>query len=114
MKAKKLIAGLLTAAALIAGGMVRANAMPTMAVITSQEFVIRGEVTSRTPIELTVVTPDSTVARIQVTDTTPITKAGSSLKPQDVMVGDKVTATVMRGGDEKLQAVRVTVRVGNE
>jgi hypothetical protein len=113
MKPKKLLTGILVVAA-FAAGIVASTCAAPMAVITSQEFVIRGEVTSRTPIELTIVTPDSSVVRVQVTDTTPITKAGLSLKPKDVMVGDKVTATVMRGGDEKLQAVRVTVQVGNE
>jgi hypothetical protein len=114
MKTKKLLGGILLVAAVAASGGLSVRGTETVAMITSQEFVIRGEVTSRTPIELTIVTPESKVARIQVTDATSITKAGLSLKPTDVMVGDKVTATVMRGGDEKLQAVRVTVRVGNE
>jgi len=114
MNAKKLPGVILVAMAMLAGLARPVRAAAMTAVVTSQEFVIQGEVTSRTAIELTIVTPDSKVARVQVTDTTPITKAGLSLKPTDVMVGDKVTATVMRGGDDRLQAVRVTVRVGNE
>ena len=114
MKAKNFLGGILIAAALAAGGVSLAQAAPPIAMVTSREFVIRGEVTSRTPIELTLVTPESKVATIQVTDATAITKAGLTLKLSDIRVGDTVTATVMRDGADKLEAVRVTVRAGNE
>ncbi|HVU23213.1 MAG TPA: hypothetical protein VHE13_03745 [Opitutus sp.] len=113
MNAKSLLGGFLLAAALAAGGVPSLPGAP-IAIITSNEFVIRGEVTSRAPIELTVVTPESKVARIQVTDSTTITKAGITLKLSDIRVGDKVTATVMRDGANKLQAVRLTVDTGDE
>lgn len=114
MKTKKILLGILINAAFAAGMISLVHAAPPIAVITSREFEVRGEVTSRTPIELTIVTPESKVAKIQVTDATTITKAGLNLKLSDIKVGDTVTATVMRDGEDKLSAVRVTVRVGNE
>jgi hypothetical protein len=82
--------------------------------VTSEQSMIAGEVTARTDLDFTILDRASELTTVQVTDGTVIVKGAVSIKLSDLAVGDKVTVTVTRGGDGKLQAVNVTVRVGNE
>lgn len=95
---------------------VRADAtgVSVVPVMTSDQFLVAGEVVARTESELTVVTRLSEVRTLQVSEDTAITKGGATLRLPDVMVGDKVNVTVSRGGEGRLRAVTVTVRTGFE
>jgi hypothetical protein len=80
--------------------------------LSSSDFLVTGEVTARTGIDFTILVRGSELRTVQVTEDTAIVKGGVLIKLADVMVGDKVTATLMRGGDGKLRAVNVTVSTG--
>jgi hypothetical protein len=80
--------------------------------LSSSDFMVAGQVTARTEIDFTILIRGSELRTVQVTDDTAIVKGGALIKLSDVMVGDKVTATLMRGGDGKLRAVNVTVSTG--
>lgn len=82
--------------------------------VTSTDFMIVGEVTARTETSFTILSRGSELRTVQVTEDTAIVRAGALIKLSELVIGDKVTATLMRGGDGKLRAVNVTVRVGNE
>ena len=82
--------------------------------VTSEQFVVAGEVAARTDLDFTIVDRSSELITVQVTENTAIVKGAATIKLSELAVGDKVTVTVMRGGDGKLQAVNVAVRVGNE
>lgn len=82
--------------------------------VTSTDFMIVGEVVSRTETSFTILSRGSELRTVQVTEDTAIMRAGALIKLSELVIGDKVTATLMRGGDGKLRAVNVTVRVGNE
>lgn len=82
--------------------------------VTSEKFVVTGEVTARGDSDFTIVDRTSEIATVQVTENTAILKGAVSIRLADLSVGDKVSVTAIRGGDGKLQAVNVTVRVGNE
>jgi hypothetical protein len=82
--------------------------------VTSEQFMIAGEVTARTDVDFTILDRTSEVTTVQVTENTAIVKGAASIKLSDLSVGDKVVVSVMRTGDGKLQAVNVAVRVGNE
>lgn len=80
--------------------------------LSSSDFMVAGEVTARTEIDFTILVRGSELRTVQITDETAIVKGGALIKLSEVMVGDKVTATLMRGGDGKLRAVNVTVSTG--
>lgn len=82
--------------------------------VTSEQFMIAGEVTARTDVDFTILDRTSEVTTVQVTENTAIVKGAASIKLSDLAVGDKVVVSVMRTGDGKLQAINVAVRVGNE
>ena len=82
--------------------------------VTSTDFMVVGEVTSRTETSFTILSRGSELRTVQVTEDTAIVRAGALIKLSELVIGDKITATLMRGGDGKLRAVNVTVRVGNE
>ena len=82
--------------------------------VTSEQFLVTGEVTARTDVGFTVLGRNSESITVQVTENTAFLKGAASIKLSDLFVGDKVTVTLVRAGDGQLQAVNVTVRVGNE
>ncbi len=115
---------LVVVGALVASGVVadagegfRRVPVPRVAMVhavTSTDFMVVGEVTSRTETSFTILSRGSELRTVQVTEDTAIMRAGALIKLSELVIGDKVTATLMRGGDGKLRAVNVTVRVGNE
>lgn len=82
--------------------------------VTSEQFMIAGEVTARTDLDFTILDRSSELTTVQVTENTAIVKGAASIKLSELAVGDKVVVSVMRMADGKLQAVNVAVRVGNE
>ncbi len=82
--------------------------------VTSTDFMVVGQVVSRTETSFTILSRGTELRTVQVTEDTAIVRAGALIKLSEIVIGDKVTATLMRGGDGKLRAVNVTVRVGNE
>lgn len=82
--------------------------------VTSEQFQVSGEVTARSDENFTLLSRNAELITVRVTENTALLKGAASIKLSELFVGDKVTATLMRGGDGQLQAVNVTVRVGNE
>lgn len=82
--------------------------------ILSNEFILAGEVIARDDAGFTVLGVGSQLTVVQVSSETAILKGAESIRLAEIMVGDKVSATVMRGGDGSLQAVKVEVRTGYE
>jgi hypothetical protein len=82
--------------------------------VTSTDFMVTGEVRTRTDTSFTILMRGSELRTVQVTEDTAIVKGGATIKLSDLAVGDKVHVTLMRGGDGKLRAVNVTVRLGSE
>lgn len=115
------ILALLAAAAGLAVFVLQAWAEPATHVksgvnvqLTSNQFVLAGEVLARAETSLTIVSRGSEVTSVQVTRSTTITKGAETISLSDIAVGDKVDVTLMRGGDGNLQAVSVAVRTGYE
>jgi len=88
-------------------GPLPAKALPMM---TSSQFLLNGEVSARTETDFTVVNKAGQTTTVLVTDDTTITKGAATIKLADLTVGDKVSVTVMRAADGKLQAAKVLVR----
>jgi hypothetical protein len=86
----------------------RGEAIPLM---TSNQFLVNGEVTARTEADFTVVNAAGQVTTFLVTTDTSITKGGATIHLADLAVGDKVSVTAERAADGKLQAASVLVRV---
>ncbi len=85
-----------------------------IATISSNNFIVSGEVVRRTETDFTVLDRWSQLITIQVSPDTELKKAGALIRLSEMVIGEKITATVMRGGDGRLQAVTVTVRMGTE
>ncbi len=81
-------------------------------VITSNEFVLSGEVVSRSDVGFTLLGTGAQLTTVLVNPDTTITKGAVTIRLSDVMVGDKISVTVMRVADGSLQAVSVLVRTG--
>lgn len=82
--------------------------------VTSSDFMVSGQVTARADTSFTILSRGSELRTVQVTEDTAIVRAGALIKLSDLVIGDKVDVTLMRGGDGKLRAVNVTVRMGTE
>lgn len=87
---------------------------PEQVAVTSDRFVVRGEVLGRTEGGFTVLTPDSQLRTVQVSRETSIVKGAETIKLTEVAVGDRVSVTLRRVADGSLQAVNVAVRTGFE
>ena len=89
------------------------NAAPTP-VLLSNEVVVTGEIVSRTDQGFVVLSNASVLVTVLVNADTSILKGAESIRLSDLMVGDKVSAKVMRTLDGGLQAVTVNVSTGYE
>lgn len=85
------------------------------ALITSDQFLVNGEVSARTDTDLTVLKPTTAQATtIQVSDETIITRGAVTIHLRDLKVGDKVTVTAAREANGLLVAAKITVRLPDE
>lgn len=119
MKKRFSIPGLtLLAAALVAAGLhTRAQdgtQGPEQVAVTSDRYVVRGEVIARTDGAFTVLTQDSQLQVVRVSRDTSIVKGAETIALAEIAVGDRVAVTLRRIGDGGLLAVNVTVRTGFE
>lgn len=108
----------LLAAALIAAGL-HTRAQETtqgteQVAVTSDRFLVRGEVIARTEGAFTVLTQDSQLKVVRVSRDTSIVKGAETIALAEIAVGDRVAVTLRRIGDGGLLAVNVAVRTGFE
>lgn len=83
-------------------------------VLTSNQFVLKGEVVGRGDIGLTLLSRGSELTVVQVNRYTAIKKGAETIQLADINIGDRVSVTLMRSADGSLQAVNVEVRTGFE
>ncbi len=87
------------------------TAVRVVRVMTSDQFLVNGEVTARTDTDFTVF--DAAAARtvtIQVSDETTITRGAANIPLGDLRIGEKVSVTVKREANGRLVATKVMVR----
>lgn len=109
-------------AAMVAGlGLLAPRAMPAanatvMPAMTSEQFLVEGEVTARAETEFTVRQPAAggRIVTIQVSDQTTINRGAASIPLADLRVGEKVSVTVAWQANGRLIAVKVAVRLPEE
>lgn len=109
---------LMAGAAIVAGGshlQAQETAQgPEQVGVTSDRFLVRGEVIARTDGTFTVLTPDSQLRIVRVSRDTSIVKGAETIALAEIAVGDRVAVTLRRIGDGGLLAVNVAVRTGFE
>ena len=84
--------------------------LATIRALASDHFMVSGEIVRRNEIEFTLIVRKSELMTVQVTNDTAIMRGAESITLSDLAIGEKVVATLMRGGEGKLLAVNVTVR----
>ncbi len=84
------------------------------AVITSNEFLVDGEIVQRTEVGFTVMSRGSELTTVWVSKDTSITKGAETIRLREVGIGERVSVTAKRAADGKLVAVNVTVHTPSE
>lgn len=88
--------------------------VPEQVGVTSDRFLVRGEVIARTDGTFTVLTQDSQLRVVRVSRDTSIVKGAETIPLAEIAMGDRVMVTLRRIGDDGFLAVNVTVRTGFE
>ncbi len=84
--------------------------LATIQAVTSDQFMIQGEVVRRSENDLTVVVRNHEAVTMQVTQDTAILRGEETIRVGDLRPGEKVVANAIRGGEGRLLAVNVVVR----
>lgn len=83
--------------------------------MTSDQFLVNGEVSSRTDTDLTILQPaEGRTITVQIADDTAITRGAATIRVLDLRVGEKVSVTVAREANGRLVAAKVHVRLKDE
>lgn len=91
-----------------------AQPQPATPMLTSEQFVRVGEVVARTDRDFTLIDADSKLYTVAINSETVIRKGAATIKLSELVIGDRVKVTLMKGGDGALYAFEVLVRAPTE